>query len=340
MARKPKGRRRGPKTRWEKRKRYLKARDPKRLKQTQVTELMAATTFAAAQRTPLNAFLTVTFANSAIAFDTFKQSVARLCRLLRSHHLDLHWIYVWEAVGGPHIHALLHIPAGSRLLFEHIIGSAFAGQDTQLLARRWYHLTYMCKGADFNTFRRIKGNAGILCKRQGTICWKRCGTSLSLGRKARETAGFGLDVRRKNCAGTRTLKSHRRGQMRKAIDSQEHIGQRVTTYVEVQNLEDDGERCWSDLVPSGAVLHAFPLVQMNAFRAFVNFDAFMSSTPPRLGSYSRKLSQIDPLFWGSAIQTDIDKYEAGSCSAISAAQILDLLTQSKTSVLLHVKRGA
>jgi hypothetical protein len=200
---------------------------------------MAATTFAAAQGTPLNAFLTVTFADGATAFATFKQSVARLRRLLRSHHLDLHWIYVWEAVGGPHIHALLHIPAGSRSLFEHIIGSAFAGQDTHLLTRRWYHLTYMCKGADFNTFLRIRGKARTHCSRQGTICWKRCGTSLSLGRKAREAAGFGLDVRRKNCAETRTSKMHRRSQTRKAIDSQEHIWQRVTAYVEVQRMPEE-----------------------------------------------------------------------------------------------------
>jgi hypothetical protein len=239
-------RKRGPKTRWERQQRYLKSRDLKRLKQTQVAELMAAATFAGARRKPLNAFLTVTFSTAGAAAHTaFQRAVTRLRRLLRSHGNDLHWIYVWEAVGGPHIHALLHIPAAKRPLYEFILESAFAGHDVMLLTRRKDHFTYMCKGADYNTFRRIRGTARTHCSKQGAIPWKRCGTSLCLGRKARAKAGFGLDRRPNNCAETRTAGKLCKTQVWKLADGQGCISPGVTTYVELWDA--DTVKCSGDV---------------------------------------------------------------------------------------------
>jgi hypothetical protein len=187
-----KGRKRGPKTIGGKRTVYNRARCIERLKPVQVENLCAADVFAASNGTALNGWLTVKFETPETALADFKASSKRLSDWYRRNSGQLIWLYVWEAIGGVHIHILLAIPNSIWQIAGEAIAAAFNGHDVLLKRRRSgpYVMAYLCKGTDRHTHKRLIGNSRIPAKRQGIIGWKRCGTSECIGLKARRLAGF------------------------------------------------------------------------------------------------------------------------------------------------------
>ncbi len=187
-----KGKKRGPKTAWQNRAAYNRARCIERLKPGQVQNLCAADSFATLSGTGLNGWLTVKFVSNDIALAEFQAGANRLGQWFRRNGGELIWLYVWEAVGGNHVHFLLHIPKSIWQLTREAIAAAFDGHDV-LLKRRTRGpdaMAYLCKGTDWVTHKRLGRNSRIPVKAQGAILWKRCGTSQSIGLKARQLAGF------------------------------------------------------------------------------------------------------------------------------------------------------
>jgi hypothetical protein len=210
MATKTKGKKRGPKTPWQNRAAYNRARCIKRLKPGQVENLASADAFAAYEGTGLNGWLTIKFASTEIAFADFQSGSKRLSEWFRRSGGNLIWVYVWESVGGVHIHMLIHIPNSIWQLTREAIAAAFDGHDV-LLKRRTrgpIAVAYLCKGTDLFTLKRIARGSKMVAKRQGIIGWKRCGTSESIGLKARQVAGFDGIKGKNNCAETYTRQKH------------------------------------------------------------------------------------------------------------------------------------
>jgi hypothetical protein len=208
MATKAKGKKRGPKTPWHKSAAYNRARCLKRLKRVQVENLAAADSFATLSGTSLNGWLTIKFASSDLAQAEFQAGRKRLGEWFRRNGGELIWVYAWEAIGGNHMHALLHIPAGVWQLAHKAIATAFDGHDV-LLKRRTRGpdaVAYLCKGTDWATHKQLARGSRIVAKRQGVIGWKRCGTSESIGLKARQVAGFDGIKLKNNYAETYTRK--------------------------------------------------------------------------------------------------------------------------------------
>jgi hypothetical protein len=192
IATKTKGRKRGPKTAWQNRAAYNRARCVERLKPGQVQNLYGADSFATLSRTGLNGWLTVKFVSGDVALAEFQAGAKRLGQWFRRHGGELIWVYIWEAVGGNHVHALLHIPNSIWQVAGEAIAVAFDGHDA-LLKRRTRGpdaIAYLCKGTDLFTHKRVARGSKMVAKRQGIISWKRCGTSQSIGAKARQLAGF------------------------------------------------------------------------------------------------------------------------------------------------------
>ena len=193
----------GPKTPWQRRVLYNRMRCVVRLKPSQIENLAAADVFAGRLHTPLNSFLTVKFSESGHPLQEFHAATKRLSQWHRRWGSELHWIYVWEAIGGYHIHALIHIPRNSWQNFAEAIASAFAGHDV-LLKRRYAGpsmMAYLCKGTDWATHRHLARQSHIIVKAQGTISWKRCGCTENIGQAARRIA-------QNNCAQTYTMHPH------------------------------------------------------------------------------------------------------------------------------------
>jgi hypothetical protein len=188
-----KGKKRGPKTAWQNRAAYNRARCIERLKPVQVENLCAADRFASLNGTGLNGWLTVRFVSGDIALAEFQIGAKRLGQWFRRNGGELIWIYAWEAIGGNHVHILLHIPKSIWQVAREAIVAAFDSHDV-LLKRRTRGpdaMTYLCKGTDWVTHKRLGRNSRIRVKlKQGAISWKRCGTSEGLGSKARRLVGF------------------------------------------------------------------------------------------------------------------------------------------------------
>lgn len=193
-----KGRKRGPKTAWQNRVVYNRARCMERLKPGQVRNLIAADAFATMKNTRLNGWLTVKFAFSETALANFQVASKRLGEWFRRNGGELIWIYAWEAIGGVHIHMLMHIPYTNWQVAREAIISAFDGHDA-LLKRRTHGpdaMAYLAKGTDWCTHKRIAGGSKVCAKRQGIISWKRCGTSERIGSNARLLAGLDVENRK------------------------------------------------------------------------------------------------------------------------------------------------
>jgi hypothetical protein len=203
-----KGRKRGPKTALHKRVGYNRARCVERLKPGQVENICAADSFATLSGTGLNGWLTIKFASTEIALADFQSGSKRLSEWFRRSGGNLTWIYIWEAIGGNHVHALVHIPCGVWQDVKDAIAAAFDGHDAFLKHRTRGPdaLAYLCKGTDWATHKQLARGSRIVAKRQGVIGWKRCGTSESIGLKARQVAGFDGIKLKNNYAETYTRK--------------------------------------------------------------------------------------------------------------------------------------
>jgi hypothetical protein len=179
----------GPKTPWQRRVRYNRSRCLERLKPVQVVNLTEADAFAGTVNAPLNGFLTIKFSERGHPLLEFQGGTKRLAQWHRRWGGELRMVYVWEAIGGYHLHALVHVPRGAWGILNQAIASAFAGHDTLLKCRRAgpSMMAYLCKGADVVTHWQL-GCAAIRAKAQGKVAWKRCGTTANLGRAARQKA--------------------------------------------------------------------------------------------------------------------------------------------------------
>jgi hypothetical protein len=202
----------GPKTPWQKRARYNRAKCAMRLKPSQVQNLTMADAFASRIGKRLNGFLTVKFSESGHPLDEFRAGVKRLSLWHRRWGGELRWTYVWEAIGGFHVHALAHVPRRAWREFEQATVHAFAGHDVMLKHRTAgpSAMAYLCKGTDLPTHWKLRGHSRVTAKAQGRVAWKRCGVSQNIGLKVRNRAGFASD----NCAETYTRQSHVNGRAR------------------------------------------------------------------------------------------------------------------------------
>src|SRR5437868_14953293 len=126
---------RGPRTPWQERTRYLKARCPDRLKPNQVAELLAADAFARWQGFPLNAFATIRLPHGCDAPAIFRRGQDRFSKWLRRSGWELRWLYVWEARGPLHVHCLINLPRASWDAALSFMRAAFTGCDVDLRGR-------------------------------------------------------------------------------------------------------------------------------------------------------------------------------------------------------------
>jgi hypothetical protein len=202
----------GPKTPWEKRVRYNRAKCETRLKPCQIQNLAAADAFASRIGKTLNGYLTIKFSESGHPLNEFRAGVKRLSQWHRRWGGELRWIYVWEASGGFHVHALVHVPRGAWKDFDKGTARAFAGHDVMLKRRTDgpSAMAYLCKGTDLRTHWKLRGHSRIYAKAQGRIAWKRCGCSENIGRKARELAGFPSTICAKTCTRQSNTKERTR----------------------------------------------------------------------------------------------------------------------------------
>lgn len=182
----------GPKVPWQRRARYLRARCVERLKPNQVEELHAASAFARRLGVPLATFLTIRFPAGADCPASFRRGQDVLAKRFRRAGRQLHWVYVWEAKGGAHVHCLAHVPAQLAGDFPAMLADAFPGCDARHERARSPSkaLAYMTKGTDAVTRAKAQGRRGHPARRQGIIRWKRSGSTQNLGRAARRKAGF------------------------------------------------------------------------------------------------------------------------------------------------------
>jgi hypothetical protein len=253
----------GPKTPWHRRVRYRRARCLKRLKPCQVENLSAADAFARQSGKPLNQFLTVRFEGDA-GRAPFARGMDRLSKWFARWGGELRALYVWEAIGGLHVHCLLHIPSRAAHEARGAIEAAFGGHDVDIRPRMPGPgaLAYIVKGTDAATLWKVSRASKRLPKAQGVIPWKRCGTTQNLGRAARIEAGFeGADPaphRRINCAETSPGGLDASGQLRTGADASASMAQAVPSYVvlEVNQLAplpapDGGGACDASR-PAGA----------------------------------------------------------------------------------------
>ncbi|MEP6826596.1 MAG: hypothetical protein ABJA10_00830, partial [Aestuariivirga sp.] len=159
----------GPKTPWQRRMRYNRSRCVVRLKPSQIKKLAEADVFAGTLKTPLNGFVTIKFSECGHPLLEFCAGTKRLSQWHRRWGGELRWLYVWEAVGGFHLHVLIHIPRDSWQLFAKAIASAFVGHGT-VLKRRYVGpsmMAYLCKGTDWATHRWLARQSHIWLKTQG-----------------------------------------------------------------------------------------------------------------------------------------------------------------------------
>ena len=196
-----KGRKRGPKTAWQDRIGYNRAKCELRLKPFQIQNLGAANAFASGSGKPLNCFLTIKFSEIEAPLQAFRDGTKRLSQWHRYWGGALHWIYVWEATGGFHVHALIHVPRGLWQDFVQATTRAFAGHNVLHKHRSAgpSAMAYLCKGTDWQTHRILKNTSRIYVKSQGRIAWARCGVSENIGKSARLKAGFDLTNNENNC---------------------------------------------------------------------------------------------------------------------------------------------
>jgi hypothetical protein len=182
----------GPKVPWQRRARYLRARCVERLKPNQIEELGVAYAFARWLGVPLNTCLTIRFPAGADCPSCFRRGQDVLAKRFRRAGYSLHWVYVWEAKGGEHVHCLAHVPKPLARAFPAMLADAYPGCDVHCERSRSpaEALSYITKGTDVVTRAKFQGRRGHPARRQGIIPWKRCGSTQNLGRAARRKAGL------------------------------------------------------------------------------------------------------------------------------------------------------
>jgi hypothetical protein len=186
------GRKRGPKTPWQRRARYLRRRCPERLKPNQIADLCAADGFARWQGFSLNYFATLRFPQPATALRDFRRGQDRVGKWLRRAGSELRWAYVWEARNGFHVHALINLPGKAFIPALEALRRAFPTCDVDLRSRLpGKHLAYIFKGTDVATHLRAVGRSmsrRIKPRSQGCIPWKRAGSTQNISANARKAA--------------------------------------------------------------------------------------------------------------------------------------------------------
>lgn len=177
---------------WQKKAQYQRTRCPERLRPWQIEGLFEADHFARVIGLPLNTFVTVSWKNTRDGGEDiqrrFQAATKAMGQWLRRRNCPAAWIFTHENPGGsePNFHMLIHIPPGSLVAFREIGSQWFGAVSGGIHIRtrngpRDRCLSYMVKGTDLMTARRY----GARAKKQGTVTFKRCGWTESLGVKAR-----------------------------------------------------------------------------------------------------------------------------------------------------------
>jgi len=186
--------RRRYKTPWYEKAQYQRNRCVKRLKPCQIVALREADYQARCIGLPLNLFVTIRWKHTTIGNDNFLRLFQAACKRMdafcRRRGFSPTWIYVHEAPDGKaNTHFLIHVPRRHQKAFEAKLPVWFEATDESAIDVQPRHrrtgpdkrLAYMCKGTDIVTASRNGGRA----KRQGTIAFKRCGTTGNIGPAAR-----------------------------------------------------------------------------------------------------------------------------------------------------------
>ena len=222
----------GPRTPWQLRARYQRARCIKRLKSNQIESLAAADMFARWRGTPLNWFVTIHFHEQPDPQRNFETSIDRVSKWHRRWGGEWVAIHVWEATGGFHVHMACHCPKTSNAVHG-AIRTAFAGCDIDIRtrARGQGMMAYVCKGTDVVSHARIRGPRNIKARNQGTIPWKRCGTTQNIGKRARVKARFEAGKSPNNCAKTSPRELNASASQRTGANVHGGIGGRFPTSI-------------------------------------------------------------------------------------------------------------
>ena len=243
----------GPRTPWQLRAKYQRARCFERLKPNQIENLAAADAFARWLGTPLNHFVTVHFGYQPNPKRIFESALDRLSKW------HMRWggkwlvLYVWEAIGGFHVHLACHCSTKPNVLHA-AINSAFGGCDIDIRARSPGQgmMSYLCKGTDVVTHSKIRGPRDIRARMQGVIPWKRCGTTQNIGKSTREKVGFESKNHLTNCVKTSPRELNASASQRTSANSHGGIGGRFPTSIvsEITKipLQDTGNIGMSEIV--------------------------------------------------------------------------------------------
>jgi hypothetical protein len=163
-----------------------------------VQNLLNAFQFAKSQGFPLNLAVTVQWALAPSPDRPLLRQAKLLERAAKwGHRRKIPLVYLWvmERVAGaqPHSHIMLHMPTEYRAEFRHMLRYAWIVPSPparlvrcQALPNPQGKLQYLLKGSETAVAEAL----GFAPKPQGFICGKRCGTSESVGKKARRNGGF------------------------------------------------------------------------------------------------------------------------------------------------------
>jgi len=186
--------RRRPKTPWYQKALYRRSRCNERLKPCQIVALHDADYHARLIGLPLNLFVTIGWKYTSVGIGDIRplfQAVwKRMDAFCRRRGFSPTWLYVHEAPDGKaNTHFLTHVPKRHQKAFASQLSGWFEATDEAAINVQPRHrrpgpdtrLAYMCKGTDIVTASRNGGRA----KRQGTIAFKRCGTTGNIGPAAR-----------------------------------------------------------------------------------------------------------------------------------------------------------
>ena len=121
---------------WQLRVKYQRARCIERLKPNQIENLAAADAYASYTGNALNGFLTIKFSEIGHPLNELRAGVKRLSQWHRRWGGELRLVYVWEAIGGIHVHAMVHVPRRAWQDFEQALALAFTGHDVRRRERR------------------------------------------------------------------------------------------------------------------------------------------------------------------------------------------------------------
>jgi hypothetical protein len=223
----------GPQTRFHDSVRYNRAKCEVRLKPVQIKNLAAADAFTSRNCQALNCYITIKFSECGHPLEAFRIGSKRLSQWHRRWGGELRWLYVWEAIGGFHVHVLAHVPRRAWHHFSKATALAFAGHDVLLKYRSAgpAAMAYLCKGTDLVTHWKLRGPSRISAKVQGRIVWKRCGCSENIGSKARQRAGFDTKKFKNNCAQTYTQGPHIGERARQVVNKGNHKAGNTPSYV-------------------------------------------------------------------------------------------------------------